>query len=128
MPAAATSVGYSGSDPNVIDPSVAAAISSDKRAKSIDSKHTLADDFLDGMHPLSFHYKQLQDEPVPNPRGGKYLGITAQDLERIPEIGPQLVEDGPRGKQVLVKPTLSAALAGLARMNERVRHLEGKGK
>jgi hypothetical protein len=106
----------------------AAAFESDERAKNVDRKHTLADDFLDGMHPLSFHYKQLQDEPVPHPHGGKYLGITAQDLERIPEVGPQLVENTPRGKQVLIKPTLSAALAGLARMNERVRHLEGKGK
>jgi len=38
------------------------------------------------------------------------------------------VEDTPRGKQVLIKPTLSAALAGLARMNERLRALEGKPK
>ena len=60
--------------------------------------------------------------------GSGPLGITAQDLERVPEVGPQLVENTPRRKMVAVKPTLSAALAGMARLNERVRHLEGKGK
>ena len=109
-------------------PAAAGGFSSDVRGKKVDKKQTLADDFLDGIRPLSYHYKQLQDEPRPDPTGGRYLGVTAQDLEGVPEVGRQLVEDTPRGKQVLIKPTLSAALAGLARMNERLRALEGKPK
>jgi hypothetical protein len=83
------------------------------------------DAFLDGIHPLSYHYKQESSEPRSQPTGGRYLGISAQDLEAVPEVGHQLVSEGPRGKQVEIGPSLSAALAGLARLHERVKELEG---
>lgn len=83
-----------------------------------------ADAFLEGIHPLSYHYKNAANEPRSTPTGGRYLGISAQDLEAVPEVGRQMVSDGPRGKRIESGPTLSAALAGLARLHERVRELE----
>jgi hypothetical protein len=81
------------------------------------------DAFMDGMHPLSYRYKDPAQEPRSKPTGGRYLGVSAQDLERTP-TGKQLVSEGPRGKQVEVGPSLSAALAGVARLHERVKDLE----
>lgn len=83
------------------------------------------DAFLDGIHPLSYHYKDPASEPRNQPTGGRYLGISAQDLESVPEVGHQMVSEGPRGKQIESGPTLSAALAGLARLNERLKKVEG---
>lgn len=82
------------------------------------------DDFLDRIHPLSYHYKDASQEPRSTPTGGRYLGISAQDLKSVPEVGPQMVSKGPRGEQIEAGPTLSAALAGEARLNERLRALE----
>lgn len=87
-----------------------------------------ADAFLEGIHPLSYFYKHGDAEPRSEPTGGRYLGISAQDLEHVPDVGHQLVSDGPRGKQIESGPTLSAALAGLARLHERVKELEGGGE
>jgi hypothetical protein len=101
---------------------------SDERLKK-DIKPTLADKFMDGLHPASYRYKDPKDEPGPVPTGGRYLGIMAQDAEKIPEVGHQLVIDTPRGKMIAQKPMLSAAVAGLARLNERIKMLEAeKGK
>lgn len=105
-----------------------AALMSDERVKSGIANEgkggSRVDAFLDGIHPLSYHYKSADLEPRTNPTGGRYLGISAQDLEAVPEVGHQLVSDGPRGKQVEVGPSLSAALAGIARLHERVKGLE----
>ena len=107
----------------------APTFASDKELKKGIGKPTLADKFMDGLHPASYKYKDPQDEPGIVPNGGRYLGIMAQDAEKIPEIGHQLVVNTPRGKMVAQKPMLSAAVAGLARLNERMRVLEAeKGK
>lgn len=82
------------------------------------------DAFLDGIHPLSYTYKDPSQEPRSQPTGGRYLGISAQDLERVPDVGHQLVSEGPRGKQLETGPTLSAAMAGVARLNERLKAVE----
>jgi hypothetical protein len=50
----------------------------------------------------------------------------AQDVEKAPEIGHQIVFDSPEGKRIDVRAGLSAALAGLARINERLCAVEGK--
>lgn len=108
-----------------------AALMSDERVKTgISSEGTggsRVDAFLDGIHPLSYHYKQASNEPRSQATGGRYLGISAQDLEAVPEVGHQMVSDGPRGKQVEIGPSLSAALAGVARLNERLKAVEGGG-
>jgi hypothetical protein len=103
------------------------AIESDERAKKVDGDHrTLADAFLDYLHPASYTYKDPQDEPrQAGPNGGKYLGVMAQDVERAPSIGSQMVSDTPRGKVIEPKVALSAVMAGLGRLHERVKELEG---
>jgi hypothetical protein len=110
------------------DGSVPDPISSDVRGKTgIAGEGSRVDAFLEGIHPLSYHYKDSVNEPRSKPTGGRYLGISAQDLEAVPEVGHQLVSDGPRGKQVEVGPSLSAALAGIARLHERVKAVESGG-
>lgn len=88
------------------------------------TQHSLADDFLDHMRPYSYRYKDPRMEPRVQPTGGTYLGVMAQDLERIPHLGHQLVVDTPQGKMVDQKTALSATMAGLARIHERVKALE----
>ncbi len=112
-------------DPNKPPP----LLSSDVRGKADvaneGDRSNRVDAFLDGIHPLSYHYKQAENEPRSTPTGGRYLGISAQDLEKVPDVGHQMVSEGPRGKQIESGPTLSAALAGIARLHERVKDLEG---
>jgi hypothetical protein len=115
-----------------------AAAASDERVKNDvtdegvlpqGSHGSMADDFLDKLHPKSFRYNSPGDEMNPSaPSGGKYLGVMAQDLVRTRDVGPQMVSKDPRGAlMVEQKPTLSAALAGLGRLNERVRAMEAQG-
>ncbi len=107
-----------------------AALTSDIHAKEGiasegDGPMNRADAFMENIHPLSYHYKDAAAEPRSTPTGGRYLGISAQDLESVPEIGQQMVSEGPHGKRIESGPTLSAALAGIARLHERVKGLEG---
>lgn len=88
------------------------------------SQPSLADDFLNHMKPYSYKYKDPAMEPRIAPTGGTYLGVMAQDLEKVPHIGPQLVVDTPHGKMVDQKTALSATMAGLARINERLSAVE----
>lgn len=102
---------------------------SDETQKVVNNR-TLADDFLEHMRPYSYKYKDPSMEPRVSPTGGDYLGVMAQDLERIPHLGPQIVVDTPNGKMVDQKTALSASMAGLARVNEKVMALQsdlGKG-
>jgi len=92
--------------------------------KKVISKDSLADAFLESLHPYSYRYKDAGDEPRAAPTGGKYLGVMAQDLEAVPEIGPQLILNTPHGKMVDQRVALSATMAGVGRLYERVRALE----
>lgn len=104
-------------------------VTSDARAKD-DIRpigHSLADKFLDYLHPYSFKYKRPEDEPaMGSPTGGQYMGVMAQDVERVPGIGKQLVKDTPRGKMLSTPATMAALAAGVGRLNERLKMLEGK--
>jgi hypothetical protein len=104
---------------------------SDERAKT--SIGDPSDDFLDALARgrASYEYKSPAMEPNPG-KGGRSLGVMAQELERVPEIGRQLVDDTPAGKMVNVKSLVSALAAGegtlhdrYADIEERVRRLEG---
>jgi hypothetical protein len=92
--------------------------------KKVVSQRTLADDFLDHMKAYTYKYKDPGMEPRVTPTGGTYLGVMAQDLERIPHLGQQLVVETPHGKMVDQKTALSATMAGLARVNERLKAVE----
>lgn len=102
------------------------AVSSDERGKS--PKEQLAHDTIDGFLDKAaesralYRYKDPQDEPGGTPTGGRYLGVMAQALEKAPEVGPQIVKNGPRGKYLEGGATLSAGLAGLGQL-----HAEQKG-
>lgn len=83
--------------------------------------YTLADAFLDHARPFSYDYKDPQRDGE-----GRRLGVMAQDIERVPEIGETIVKDTPGGKVLDGSALLSANTAGLGRLAERVRELEGK--
>lgn len=92
-----------------------------------------ADPFLDALARgrASYEYKSPELEPNPG-KGGRSLGVMAQELERVPELGAQLVDDTPQGKMVNVKSLVSALAAGEGTLHdrygdieERVRRLEG---
>ena len=111
----------------------AAAVMSDKELKerpygqvSRPGGHTIADDYLDTLarSASTYRYKDPRHEPTDTPTGGEYGGIMAQDLERVPRLGPQLVKNGPEGKHLEWGANLSAALMGLGRNAERTDALE----
>lgn len=78
------------------------------------------DDFLNSITSYKYSYK----DPAKNGEGER-LGVMAQDMEQSP-MGNEIVMDGPDGKQIDMKKALSASLAALARLNERLNTLEGK--
>jgi hypothetical protein len=102
-------------------------VQSDRRIKDVEvpGGHTLADDFLAALtrSASTYSYKNPADEPTDTPTGGKYLGVMAQEVEKTP-TGETLVKDGPKGKYLEMGPSLSAALAGLGRLNERLDTIE----
>lgn len=97
----------------------------EKRPLSAVMKETDADRFLDTLKPFSYQYKNLADEPTDQPMGGRYLGIMAQNVERAP-TGDTIVKDTPRGKVLENGAMVSAMAAGLGRIHERMRELEGQ--
>lgn len=103
-------------------------VSSDARLKvpSNNETDTDADAFLKALREsmATYRYKDPRDEPTASPTGGKYMGIMAQSLERVPQIGQQLVKQGPHGKVVEIPAALSAALAALGRIDQRLMGVE----
>ena len=88
------------------------------------ARPSMADDFLSRLKPASYNYRDTQDEPTPG-AGGRYLGVMAQALEGTQGAGRSMVKTTPRGKMIEPKATLSAALAGIGRLHERLQALEG---
>lgn len=80
------------------------------------------DKMLDKLDPSSWRYK---DEATHGE--GRRAGIMTTDLERS-EAGRRIVRERPDGKYVDVNAGLSAALASVARLNQRVRAMEKKAK
>lgn len=107
---------------------------SDERVKAntqrAHNSGSLMGPFLDTLAEsrATYRYKDPSYEPRSVPTGGRYAGVMAQDLERIPELGRQLVLDTPNGKQVDSKTALSALMAGVGDLHDRVRQLEGNRK
>ena len=84
------------------------------------------DAFLAHVDPKAFRYKHPSDEPTGSPTGGEYLGVNAEHVAASPVIGEQIVKeraDGMKGIDPL--PALSAVMAGVGRLHERVEALEG---
>lgn len=112
-------------------PIIAAAAMSDKRAKkNIRDGGADVDEMLDGLKATSYEYKDGVDKRYTGDLGDgrRIAGFLAQDLERS-KAGKSIVSDTPDGKKVVdVRGGMFAALAAAARLNERVRELEGKKK
>jgi hypothetical protein len=110
-------------------------VMSDERTKTRVTPAPVADALLNQLDKSksTFAYKNPADQPVsplhPKLPAARFGGVMAQDLERTPEIGRQLVTDTPRGKQIEPQAGLSAALMAIGRLEERLRAVEGrKGK
>lgn len=100
-----------------------AALMSDERLKTnVTDGGRGIDEMLDALRgPVSWDYKD------PKHGKGRWDGVMAQDLEGS-EAGRRIVMETPDGKALDVNKALSAALASSARLNERVRDLEGRAK
>lgn len=99
----------------------AGAIFSDRELKKDIRKTSRSiDDLLDKLEPQAYRYKDKKFGE------GRYHGIMAQDLEKS-EAGKRLVMDTPEGKMVDTVKGFGTAMAAMARLNERIRHLE-KGR
>lgn len=99
----------------------AAMMASDERLKTdIAEAGGEVDAMLDALKPYRYRYT---DERFGR---GERAGIMAQDLERS-EAGRRIVTETTEGKMLDVNKALSATLAMNARLNERLRKLEGKG-
>lgn len=97
------------------------AMASDRRLKR-DVKRNAhdIDEMLDALKPQRYRYKDEKHGK------GEVHGIMAQDLEKS-RAGKAMVIEKPEGKHVDIPKAISAALAASARLNERVRELEGRG-
>lgn len=101
---------------------IGAVLASDERLKTdITDSRADIDALLDGLKPVGWTYKDAKHGE------GRWDGIIAQDMERS-EAGKRIVRDTADGKMLDVNKALSATLAAAARLNERVRDLEGKAK
>ncbi len=99
----------------------AAGFMSDERVKEdIEDGDEDVDAMLDALRAKRYKYKD------PKKHGeGERLGIIAQDLNKS-RAGSAVTVDTPDGIGVDIGKAVSAALAGLARVNKRLRDVEGK--
>lgn len=98
-----------------------AEASDEKLKKNVKPSDDMIDEFLKKMNDYSFKYK---DESYGE---GERLGVMAQDLEKS-DLGKSMVVEDKDGNK-MIKDTSGAhglTLASLARLDERLRELEGK--
>jgi hypothetical protein len=109
-------------------PIIGAIAMSDERAKEdIKDGGSDVDEMLDTLKPTSYRYRaSAPKEYTGNVGDGRRIaGIIAQDLERS-KAGRAIVQETGKGKGIDMVGGLSATLAGLARLNQRLRAVEGK--
>jgi hypothetical protein len=107
---------------------VALAAMSDERAKrDIADGDRDVDEMLDALRAKTYRYKDGAPKEYTGSVGdGRTLaGIMAQHLERS-KAGKAIVRDTEKGKVIDMVGGMSATLAGLARLNARLRRLEDK--
>lgn len=94
-------------------------IASDERLKKdVKDAGESIDKMLDGLKAKSGKYKDERHGK------GEWNWVMAQDLEKS-EAGKRLVKDTAAGKMLDVSKVISTSLAAAARLNERLRKLEG---
>lgn len=95
----------------------APAVASDKNLKTnVEPAKAEAKRFLDELTAYTFKYKN-SDEPM--------MGVMAQDAEKS-KLGKYLVETKDSKKMLNGKKTMSAMLASLAYLNDRMNQMESK--
>lgn len=101
--------------------SAASMLLSDEDAKrELGGGDRAADQLIAGLEPEQYRYHG--EDP-----GTVRLGVMAQDVERAGPMGEQMVGDAGGGMRGLDKDrALSAALATIGRLGERVEALEGR--
>jgi hypothetical protein len=101
---------------------IAAMALSDARAKeNITDASSDVDDAMNKLAPFSYDYKSEKGRAM-----GPQVGIMAQHLESS-KAGKTAVAEGPGGLRMVKLPQATGlALAGLARLNQRLRDLEGR--
>ena len=102
---------------------VVAAFSDRKTKKNIRSakdKDMLSpkeiDGFLGSLYAYQYNYKDG------NHGEGKQVGVMAQDLEKT-QLGRQMVEETPDGKQINAAKGIGLVMASQARLNERLQSI-----
>lgn len=88
-----------------------------KNIRSAKDKDLLSPNEIDGF--LSHLYAKQYNYKDGKHGKGKQVGIMAQDLENT-QLGKQMVEDTPEGKQVNYGKGLGLVVASQARLNERL--------
>ena len=71
------------------------------------------DGFLNDLYAYQYNYKDAGHGT------GKQVGVMAQDLEKT-QLGKQMVEKTPQGKQINAAKGLGLAMASQARLNQRL--------
>ncbi len=95
---------------------------SKQRLRSGQGTMTPEDEFLDSLEGYTYEYKPEYQDALGLPSKRQY-GVMAQDVERTP-LGKSFVEDTPNGKVLDTVQGFGSTLAGLGRLNQRLRSLE----
>lgn len=91
---------------------------SDERAKTNVKRKSLADEYADKIHGVSFQYKPGMGD------GGEHVGVLAQDVEKA--VPGAVAKDASGMKSVDIGHLTAANAAALADIAGRLRRLEGK--
>lgn len=114
--------GYAGTALGAAGQIGAAVAMSDERVKTdVTDGGDGIDEMLDALRPK--HYRYKDEKHGKGPRSG----IMAQDMMRS-KAGSEVVRQVPDGLALDINAALSAALASSARLNERLRKVEAKGR
>lgn len=99
---------------------------SDERVKGgFGDSADIADRFLDALKESRATYNYTDEKYEPSSKkGSRYLGIMAQSVEKVPEIGRGIVTERDGFKQVETLPFVSAIAGSLGRLAERVEKME----
>lgn len=100
--------------------------SSDRRQKTkLRDSDEVADEFLGALRDSRATYNYTSPKYEPSTRkGSRYLGVMAQSVEEVPEIGRGIVTEVGGVKRVETLPMLSAVAGALGRLTERVEKVE----
>lgn len=98
------------------------ALSDENAKKNIKDGDAKVTELLEHSKPHAYNYK---DPNQPGAGTGEYVSPMAQDLEKS-EIGSQMVQNTPNGKEVDYGKGMGAMLAAQSQLHERIKQLEAQ--